>query len=41
LETAGIITRCRGGGVRISPHGYAIRDEVDRLIDEVRAIMKR
>ena len=38
LERAGIITRCRAGGVRISPHGYATRDEVDRMIDELRRI---
>jgi cysteine desulfurase/selenocysteine lyase len=35
LETAGIIVRCRAGGVRISPHGYNTRDEIDRLIDEL------
>lgn len=38
LEQARFITRCRAGGVRISPHGYATRDEVDRLIEELRAI---
>lgn len=32
LEAANIITRCRAGGVRLSPHGYNTRDEVDRLI---------
>ena len=32
LEAAGIIVRCRAGGVRISPHGYNTREEVDRMI---------
>jgi cysteine desulfurase/selenocysteine lyase len=35
LEAAGIIVRCRAGGVRISPHGYATLEEVDRLIAEL------
>ncbi len=33
LLTAGIVTSCRGGGVRISPHGYNTREEIDRMID--------
>ena len=40
LESSGIIVRCRAGGVRLSPHGYATTDEVDRLIDEIRAIVR-
>jgi selenocysteine lyase/cysteine desulfurase len=36
LEAAGIIVRCRAGGIRISPHGYATFEEVDRLIAELR-----
>ena len=40
LESANIIVRCRAGGVRISPHGYATTDEVDRLIDVLRQIMR-
>ena len=28
----------RAGGVRISPHGYATMEEVDRLIDELRKL---
>jgi selenocysteine lyase/cysteine desulfurase len=36
LEAAGIIVRCRAGGVRISPHGYNTRDEVERMIDVLR-----
>jgi selenocysteine lyase/cysteine desulfurase len=35
LESQKIIVRCRAGGVRISPHGYATFEEVDRLIDEL------
>jgi selenocysteine lyase/cysteine desulfurase len=38
LETAGIIVRVRAGGVRISPHGYATTEEVDRLIEELKRI---
>jgi cysteine desulfurase/selenocysteine lyase len=38
LEAKKIIVRCRAGGVRISPHGYATLEEVDRLIDELRAM---
>jgi cysteine desulfurase/selenocysteine lyase len=39
LEAAKIIVRCRAGGVRISPHGYATLDEVDRLIGELKNIV--
>jgi selenocysteine lyase/cysteine desulfurase len=35
LEAAGIIVRCRAGGVRLSPHGYNTRDEIERMIDEL------
>ncbi len=38
LETKKIIVRCRAGGVRISPHGYAITEEVDRLMEELRQL---
>jgi selenocysteine lyase/cysteine desulfurase len=38
LDAARIIVRCRAGGLRISPHGYATREEIDRLISELRAI---
>jgi cysteine desulfurase / selenocysteine lyase len=38
LETAGIIARCRAGGVRLSPHGYNTRAEVDRLVDELKRL---
>jgi selenocysteine lyase/cysteine desulfurase len=40
LEDAGIVVRCRAGGVRISPHGYNTCDEVDRLIGEVQRIVR-
>lgn len=33
LLKAGIVTSCRGGGVRLSPHGYNTREEIDRVID--------
>jgi selenocysteine lyase/cysteine desulfurase len=39
LERAGIIVRCRAGGVRLSPHGYATRDEIGRMIDELKAFL--
>jgi len=38
LESQKIIVRCRAGGVRISPHGYAAFEEVDRLINELQKI---
>lgn len=41
LEAAKIIVRCRAGGVRISPHGYATLDEVDRLIEELKDVLRR
>lgn len=33
LQHAGIITTYRATGVRVSPHGYNTRDEIDRLIE--------
>jgi selenocysteine lyase/cysteine desulfurase len=36
LEAANIVVRCRAGGVRLSPHGYNTREEVDRMISELR-----
>lgn len=35
LQAAGIVTRCRAGGLRISPHGYNTREEVDRMMETV------
>ena len=40
LEAAGIIVRCRGGGVRLSPHGYNTTDEIQRLIAELRSMLR-
>src|SRR6185369_1354529 len=39
LEAAKIIVRCRAGGVRISPHGYATIGEVDRFISELKSMV--
>ena len=33
LLDAHIVTSCRGGGVRISPHGYATEVDIDRMMD--------
>lgn len=38
LEAAGIVARCRAGGVRISPHGYATFEEVDRMIEVLQSL---
>lgn len=38
LESAGIIVRCRAGGVRISPHAYNTTAEVDRFLEELRRV---
>ena len=32
LADRGIAVACRGGGIRLSPHGYAIEEEIDRLL---------
>jgi selenocysteine lyase/cysteine desulfurase len=32
LATRGIAVACRGGGIRLSPHGYATEGEIDRLL---------
>ena len=40
LLAAGIVAACRGGGVRISPHGYATMDEIDRLGEVLVGTMK-
>jgi selenocysteine lyase/cysteine desulfurase len=39
LEAAGIVVRCRGGGVRMSPHGYNTRSEIERMIAELRRML--
>jgi selenocysteine lyase/cysteine desulfurase len=38
LESQKIIVRCRASGVRISPHGYATFEEVDRLVEELKSM---
>ena len=40
LEAAGIVVRCRGGGVRLSPHGYNTREEIERMIAELKQILR-
>ena len=40
LFTAGIAVACRGGGIRLSPHGYAVEEEVDRLAEVLRQTMR-
>jgi selenocysteine lyase/cysteine desulfurase len=39
LEAAGIIVRCRAGGVRISPHAFNTIEEIDRMIEELRQLL--
>ena len=41
LQAAGIVARCRAGGVRISPHGYATEDEVARMIEVLRSLVTK
>jgi selenocysteine lyase/cysteine desulfurase len=41
LEEAKIIVRCRAGGVRISPHAYATRAEIDHMMTELKALLLR
>ncbi|MFN0017888.1 MAG: aminotransferase class V-fold PLP-dependent enzyme [Pirellulaceae bacterium] len=40
LLAANVVTSCRGGGVRISPHGYATREEIDRMSTAIVALIK-
>lgn len=35
LKEAGVACSARGGGTRVSPHGYNTADDVDRLVDVV------
>ncbi|MDP8971022.1 MAG: aminotransferase class V-fold PLP-dependent enzyme, partial [Actinomycetota bacterium] len=35
LRAHGVVCSARGGGVRVSPHGYNTTQEIDRLIDVV------
>jgi cysteine desulfurase/selenocysteine lyase len=38
LRAAGVVAAARGGGVRVSPHGYTTEEEIDRLVEAVRAL---
>jgi cysteine desulfurase / selenocysteine lyase len=40
LEAAKIIVRCRAGGIRLSPHGYATKNEIDHMIAEIKTIQR-
>jgi selenocysteine lyase/cysteine desulfurase len=40
LLAAGIVAACRGGGVRISPHGYATLEEIERLAQVLAGTMR-
>ena len=37
LRPAQIEPKSRGGGVRISPHGYNTEEEIDRLVEALRS----
>jgi selenocysteine lyase/cysteine desulfurase len=39
LLLAGIVCSPRGGGLRVSPHGYNTSDEIDLLLDTVAAVV--
>ena len=39
LAAAGIVVRCRAGGVRLSPHAYNTHEEVDRLMAELAGLL--
>ncbi len=38
LRNQGIVCSPRGGGVRVSPHGYNTAEEIDRLVGAVAAV---
>ena len=41
LQDAGIVARCRGGGVRVSPHGYATAGDIDRTVATLVEIQRK
>ena len=38
LADRGIAVACRGGGIRLSPHGYATEEEIERLVEVVKEL---
>jgi selenocysteine lyase/cysteine desulfurase len=38
LERDGFVCAARGGGIRVSPHGYIEESEVDAFVDAVATI---
>lgn len=38
LQREGVVTTYRATGVRVAPHGYNTIEEIDRLVDAVRAV---
>jgi cysteine desulfurase / selenocysteine lyase len=41
LLAAGIVCSARGDGLRVSPHGYNTRDEIDALVDALVSVLHR
>jgi selenocysteine lyase/cysteine desulfurase len=41
LGACGIAVACRGGGIRLSPHGYAVEEEIDRLCEALRETLSQ
>lgn len=41
LGAAGIVASPRGGGIRISPHGYNTVDDIDAVVDVVAGLSRR
>lgn len=41
LQARGVVCSARGGGVRVSPHGYNTVDEVDQLVDALVQVLAR
>ncbi|ADB18422.1 aminotransferase class V [Pirellula staleyi DSM 6068] len=39
LLDAQIVTSCRGGGIRISPHAYNTTEEIDTLLEQIRSLL--
>ena len=41
LRATGVVCSARGDGLRVSPHGYNTRDEVDQLADALVSVLHR